>query len=740
MIVTNRRLSRFAFLLAVVLCVAETSETAAECEHGFLPRCSDALSESMVVLDGNAKAESPPRDLDEEAPADESLVNEIVANTGASQEAIDLRWNDMDNLCLRAFFFNGDCKDEMKNCDGVTNSISYVPSMNSFGLTGYGEAAHFTQSSLGIDCGADKDIENLQMFSISAWVYVEDHSDTPYGRIVEKFPGGWRLRIHATIDGKVVFVGEVFCGETSAISYSGRHYSVDLWHHVVMTYDHSGDRMVHIYVNGKEAAYSPNPVLGEGARSDDSAAKMVIGNNETGDRVFRGHIDDLRLYKRELSQEEIALLSHEDVVKSSRPIVSFTFDDAHETVYTNAKPVFDRQGEIATVYMATLNLGREGDLNAEQLQALQAVGWEIGSHSKNHPLMTTLTDEQIEQECQGSKAELEKLGLRINNFAYPSGDHDCRVRRICRAHYRSARATFRWPGPLISNRYRTYSITGVPGDDTTLATLQGWIDEAEANDHWLVLFFHHIEPEKAQKIDSLIEYIHGKGIAIMTVDQALDCMEHSLRTWTDRAHDLYQGSAIRLENRSAVPQQYCQTRTLGEGECVVSFLVYTDGSDVSSEDAVPSAATESENAIEEFHYEPREGGINLCWGVFTAATGEWKLGVQMRERKTAYVSLITCYRLVGPAIASIMKDTGIPNDGITLRWHGSRGAEYEVLFSETPSHAHPGLSLGSSRLMGRGEWLSWSDFGAASRPAPLDPTVRQRYYWVKLCPTAWPAD
>lgn len=61
-------------------------------------------------------------------------------------------------------------------------------------------------------------------------------------------------------------------------------------------------------------------------------------------------------------------------------------------------------------------------------------GISFGTHTKTHPILSLLTDKQIEEEIIESKAAIEsELGDRVTSFAYPNGqpsDFDHRCKRV----------------------------------------------------------------------------------------------------------------------------------------------------------------------------------------------------------------------------------------------------------------------------------------------------------------------
>jgi peptidoglycan/xylan/chitin deacetylase (PgdA/CDA1 family) len=75
-----------------------------------------------------------------------------------------------------------------------------------------------------------------------------------------------------------------------------------------------------------------------------------------------------------------------------------------------------------------------------EAREMQAHGIEIGSHTLTHPILTRVGDERLRSELQESKLRLEEvLRRRVEQFCYPNGDHDERVRsEVLRAGYRVA--------------------------------------------------------------------------------------------------------------------------------------------------------------------------------------------------------------------------------------------------------------------------------------------------------------
>lgn len=146
---------------------------------------------------------------------------------------------------------------------------------------------------------------------------------------------------------------------------------------------------------------------------------------------------------------------HEAVTSPPRGrTVAVTFDDAYRSVLELAFPVLSRLGMHATVFVPTDLIGtgapmswpgidhwlgspHEAELVAmgwNDLTLLVSRGWEVGSHARSHPWLTTIDDAALEAELQGSRERCEaETGGPCRSLAYPFGDHDHRVLEAARA-------------------------------------------------------------------------------------------------------------------------------------------------------------------------------------------------------------------------------------------------------------------------------------------------------------------
>lgn len=110
----------------------------------------------------------------------------------------------------------------------------------------------------------------------------------------------------------------------------------------------------------------------------------------------------------------------------------------------------------AVFYIVVDKVGNMGYLNWDQIKDLEKQGFEIGSHTMNHPAdLKVLHDEELHYEVQTSKDVLEAvLGHSVGKFCYPRGRLDERVRQfVINADYIEARGTGRTGVTEIKDKY-----------------------------------------------------------------------------------------------------------------------------------------------------------------------------------------------------------------------------------------------------------------------------------------------
>ncbi|HTL48240.1 MAG TPA: polysaccharide deacetylase family protein [Verrucomicrobiae bacterium] len=119
---------------------------------------------------------------------------------------------------------------------------------------------------------------------------------------------------------------------------------------------------------------------------------------------------DMRMGKRKPRSREILL----------------TFDDGDYSFDQKAMPILKKYGLPATIFVISENVknASQGSMNQPTIQKLRESGLiTVESHSKTHPLLSQTSPEQLKDEVEGSKRDLEAMfGVPMRFFAYPSGD------------------------------------------------------------------------------------------------------------------------------------------------------------------------------------------------------------------------------------------------------------------------------------------------------------------------------
>ncbi len=176
-----------------------------------------------------------------------------------------------------------------------------------------------------------------------------------------------------------------------------------------------------------------------------------------------------------------AMLGLEDRPLPKRPVV-LTFDDGTLDFWEHARPVLDRHGFSATLFVVSGHVGGRSSwdralgepdrplMSWEQLRELQRAGFEIGSHTHNHQPLVGLSEDEARDELSRSRSTIaERLGQPPRFLAYPRGVYTERDKTLVReAGYDAACAVILvWRHLWHSDRYELKRMT-VKGHESLL--------------------------------------------------------------------------------------------------------------------------------------------------------------------------------------------------------------------------------------------------------------------------------
>ncbi|WP_117192193.1 polysaccharide deacetylase family protein [Rhizobium terrae] len=224
------------------------------------------------------------------------------------------------------------------------------------------------------------------------------------------------------------------------------------------------------------------------------------------------------------------IASRTRIVATSRPIVSFTFDDVPDTALTNGAAILEKYGAQGTFYIAgglearvesdrTL-IGREGCLD------LFRRGHEIGCHTFAHHRVRSYGG-ALSADLDANARYLDEAGITraATNFAFPYNSAWPLARQELGRRYRTCRGAGEAinRGPVDPLMLKSVEIRQ-PEDHAKRLT--GWIDDVAANPGWLVFFTHDIADRPTPygctpaTFEHLVRHARERGCEILTVDAA----------------------------------------------------------------------------------------------------------------------------------------------------------------------------------------------------------------------------
>lgn len=150
-----------------------------------------------------------------------------------------------------------------------------------------------------IEVAAHATINNLTEFSWEFWIYPHDVGGgiTPLTKKYKWLHFNATRHIHASL----ATTG------TTATSISNETVSLNDWHHIIVTYSESGDRKLHIYLDGEEVSYSAQ-IAATGTQSSDSGNPLRFGCQWNDTQYVDGLMDEIRIYDEALTLTHVAWL------------------------------------------------------------------------------------------------------------------------------------------------------------------------------------------------------------------------------------------------------------------------------------------------------------------------------------------------------------------------------------------------------------------------------------------------
>lgn len=227
----------------------------------------------------------------------------------------------MDNISAGTLF------DETTNSiDGTINGASEVSGYigNSLSFDGVDDYVEMGDDLDSVIAGADK------KFSFSFWVNIDQYSAvSSEADVISKFSGAdqtsisrsWIVRFDSTGKPQFLFWFHETNNETRWVQTVTSVVSLSTWTHISITYDgaidtNDGLDRVSIYIDGVQVSVelegSSSGALGDIIDSPSALSLGArVGTGGTVNRFFEGQLDQIRIFDKVLTPQEITLLSEE---------------------------------------------------------------------------------------------------------------------------------------------------------------------------------------------------------------------------------------------------------------------------------------------------------------------------------------------------------------------------------------------------------------------------------------------
>jgi peptidoglycan/xylan/chitin deacetylase (PgdA/CDA1 family) len=210
-------------------------------------------------------------------------------------------------------------------------------------------------------------------------------------------------------------------------------------------------------------------------------------------------------------------------------MVTFSFDDGLLSQSQNAAPMLKVAGFPASFYIITgePTSGDSGYMTWPQIKALSTQGFEIGGHTRTHPMLTTLTPAQQQSEIAGSFTDLVAQGFSPKTFVYPYGDENTSVEQLVKnAGYVGARGSYYGLETPVVDHENLYDIR--LDSTSNLATIKQYIDQAKADKRWIVFEIHDVLASNGDTytitpafFQSVVNYVKTSGVQVVTMQQGI---------------------------------------------------------------------------------------------------------------------------------------------------------------------------------------------------------------------------
>ena len=146
--------------------------------------------------------------------------------------------------------------------------------------------------------------------------------------------------------------------------------------------------------------------------------------------------------RQRIAGEATRVLSRRQLaVRTSVPLISFTFDDFPRSAFLNASAILGRYGILGTYYVSLSLAGKRSQMGpmyqTEDLKELARLGHELGCHTFGHCHSWNTPPDMYEKAILENQQALNEVlpGTAFQTFSYPFSGPRLAVKRVAARHF-----------------------------------------------------------------------------------------------------------------------------------------------------------------------------------------------------------------------------------------------------------------------------------------------------------------
>jgi peptidoglycan/xylan/chitin deacetylase (PgdA/CDA1 family) len=212
--------------------------------------------------------------------------------------------------------------------------------------------------------------------------------------------------------------------------------------------------------------------------------------------------------------------------RNRKPMISIIDDDGRVEFLTKWVPILEEKNFKISIAVVTSFPGLGSYMTWDQLGLLKKdYGVELVNHSHSHPNLGELTEDLVRTEFKSSTEILKSKGYSFDIMVYPGGSQNEIVRQVCREYCRTGIYTADGvnTAPIETFKLSRQPLMPGTGEMDTVESYTAFIDEAIANNGWIVFMTHsQYTSFDAAKINAVIDYANTHNIEWVNISEGLD--------------------------------------------------------------------------------------------------------------------------------------------------------------------------------------------------------------------------